>query len=236
MPCGRRRATHSPALLSRFETSQSVFDAAHTALLEVDGVGPKIAAAILAARHTRCAEDELAQCRELGIDLILRDDARYPQSLARICDPPGVLYCRGTLEPRDELAVAIVGSRRCTVYGRQQAERLAGACAGGGHHRQRIGEGDRRGGPSRLEAGGRTLAVMGTGLKNIYPPEHGELAAAVAKQGALWLRSRSKRPRFPAYFRSATGSSPVCRWGSSWSGVARQRRSAHGAALSRTGP
>jgi DNA processing protein len=190
------------ALLSRFETSQSVFDAAHTALLEVEGVGPKIAAAIVAARHTRRAEDELASCRELGIDLILRDDARYPQSLARICDAPGVLYCRGTLEARDELAVAIVGSRRCTVYGRQQAERLAGALARAG---VTIVSGLARGIDAAahrgaLEAGGRTLAVMGTGLKNIYPPEHGELAAAVAKQGALLAEVPLETAPLPGLF------------------------------------
>ena len=103
------------ALLTRFESPRAVFEAPHTALLEVDGVGPKIAAAILAANHSCRAEEELARCRELGIDLVLREDPAYPAALGRIWDPPGVLFCRGKLEPRDELAVAIVGSRRCTV-------------------------------------------------------------------------------------------------------------------------
>lgn len=175
------------SLLARFGGAESVFGAPQTELLDVDGVGPKIAASILAARHSGQAEQELDRCRQLGVKLILRDDPDYPQSLGRICDPPGVLFCRGTLETRDELAVAIVGSRRCTVYGRQQAEKLAGALARAGIT---IVSGLARGIDAAahrgaLEAGGRTLAVMGTGLSKIYPPEHVELAAGVERQGAV---------------------------------------------------
>ena len=190
------------ALLARFGTPQCVLSAPQNELVDVEGVGPKIAAAILAARHTRRAEDELARCRALGIDLILRDDARYPEPLARICDAPGVLYCRGTLEPRDNLAVAIVGSRRCTVYGRQQAERLAGALARAG---VTVVSGLARGIDAAahrgaLEAGGRTIAVMGTGLANIYPPEHGELAEAVARSGALLAEVPLETAPLPGLF------------------------------------
>ena len=175
------------SLLARFGSSAGVFEARHDELQEVEGVGPKIAAAIVAAKHSRAAETELARCRELGIDLVLRDDAAYPSALDRICDPPGVLFCRGKIEPRDELAVAVIGSRRCTVYGRQQAERIAGALARAG---LTIVSGLARGIDAAahrgaLEAGGRTLAVLGTGLAKIYPPEHAELADHVAKQGAL---------------------------------------------------
>ncbi|MBI3866077.1 MAG: DNA-protecting protein DprA [Planctomycetia bacterium] len=175
------------ALLDRFTCAEAVFDAPHARLLEVDGVGPKIAAAIVAAAHSQQAEQELARCRELGIELVSRDEPTYPAALARICDPPGVLYCRGRLETRDELAVAIVGSRRCTVYGRQQAERLGGALARAG---VTIISGLARGIDAAahrgaLEAGGRTIAVLGTGLAKIYPPEHTELAEAVARQGAV---------------------------------------------------
>jgi DNA processing protein len=175
------------ALLERFAAPQAVFEAPQSALLEVDGVGPKIAAAIVAARHHGHAETELARCRELGVGLVVRDDPGYPAALGRICDPPGVLYYRGRLEPRDELAVAVVGSRRCTVYGRQQAERLAGALARAG---VTIISGLARGIDAAahrgaLEAGGRTIAVLGTGLAKIYPPEHADLAASIAQNGAL---------------------------------------------------
>jgi DNA processing protein len=175
------------SLIARFGSSAGVFEAGHDELQEVEGVGPKIAAAIVAAKHGQTAETELVRCRELGIDLVLRDAAAYPPALARICDPPGVLFCRGKLEPRDELAVAVIGSRRCTVYGRQQAERLAGALARAG---LTIVSGLARGIDAAahrgaLEAGGRTLAVLGTGLAKIYPPEHAELADRIAHQGAL---------------------------------------------------
>jgi DNA processing protein len=190
------------SLLTRFGTPQQVFDAAAADLMEIEGVGPKIAAAVVAARYSQQAEEELSRCRELGIDLILRDDPGYPAALARICDPPGVLFCRGQLEPRDELAVAIVGSRRCTVYGRQQAERLAGTLARAG---LTIVSGLARGIDAAahrgaLEAGGRTIAVLGTGLANIYPPEHGELADAVAGQGAVVAEVPLETAALPGLF------------------------------------
>lgn len=179
------------SLLERFETPEKVWAASETELLDVPGVGPKIAAAIMAARYTKTAERELARCRELQVHLIPRRDARYPRPLSEIPDPPGILYCRGTLEPRDELAIAIVGSRRCTLYGRQQAEKLAGALARAG---LTVVSGLARGidaaaHQGALAAGGRTIAVLGTGLANIYPPEHRELADAVAGGGALLSES-----------------------------------------------
>src|SRR5260221_11634611 len=87
------------SLLTRFGTAQNVFDAPSAELLEIDGVEPKIAAAVVAAGHSRQAEEELAHCRELGIDLILRADRAYPPALPRTCDPPGGLFCRGRLGP-----------------------------------------------------------------------------------------------------------------------------------------
>jgi DNA processing protein len=189
-------------LLDRFASAEAVFQAPHGELLEVDGVGPKIAAAIVAAAHSQQAEQELARCRELGVDLLSRDDPAYPPALARICDPPGILFCRGKLEPRDELAVAIVGSRRCTVYGRQQAERLAGALARAGITvvsglARGIDAAAHRG---ALEAGGRTIAVLGTGLAKIYPPEHAELAEAVARQGAVITEVSLETAALPGLF------------------------------------
>lgn len=190
------------SLLSRFGTPEAVFAASAEELLDVDGIGPRLAAAVQAAAHDRQPERELARCRELAIDLIVRGDTRYPGPLAEICDPPGVLYCRGELNPSDQLAIAIVGSRRCTLYGRQQAEKLAGALARAG---MTIVSGLARGidaaaHAGALAAGGRTIAVMGTGLERIYPPEHVELAGHVAKQGALVSESPLDQAPLPGLF------------------------------------
>jgi DNA processing protein len=111
----------------------------------------------------------------------------YPEALATIANPPHLIYCRGSLEARDARAVAIVGSRGCTGYGKRLAERLAGELARAGFA---IVSGLARGidGAAHrgaLQAGGRTLAVMAGGLSRIYPPEHHELAEQVEKAGAL---------------------------------------------------
>lgn len=174
-------------LLSRFETAEGVLAATADALRSVDGVGPKLTSAILAARNPSAAIAEWNAARKIGVSLFLRGYPEYPAALSRIIDPPGVLYCRGTLQSRDELAVAIVGSRRCTVYGRQQAERLGAALARSG---LTIVSGLARGIDAAahrgaLSAGGRTIAVLGTGLDNIYPPEHVDLAKEVAQNGAV---------------------------------------------------
>ncbi|MSR57977.1 MAG: DNA-protecting protein DprA [Planctomycetaceae bacterium] len=190
------------SLLARFGTPQAVFAASGDELLDVDGIGPKLAAAVQAAAHDRAAERELARCRELAIDLILRGDPRYPEPLEKICDPPGVLYCQGQLEPGDQLSIAIVGSRRCTIYGRQQAEKLAGALTRAG---MTVVSGLARGidaaaHEGALAAGGRTIAVLGTGLDRIYPPEHVDLARRVARQGALVAETSLDQAPLPGLF------------------------------------
>ncbi len=180
------------ALLKQFGTVEAVFAATGRELRRVPGVGPRLAKAILEARDSDAAERELERCRRLGVRLLRRGQPDYPRLLERIADPPRLLYCRGSLLPRDELAVAIVGTRRCSLYGRQQAERLAGALARAG---LTVVSGLARGIDAAahrgaLAAGGRTLAVLGTGLAKVYPPEHAELAERVAEQGALLSESR----------------------------------------------
>lgn len=189
-------------LLGRFGTHTAVFQANGHELQQVEGIGPKLSSAILAARNSDDAQRELTRCRELGVTLILRGSSEYPRSLSEICDPPGVLYCRGKLEPRDGLAIAIVGSRKCTLYGRQQAERLAGSLARAGFT---IISGLARGidgaaHQGALAAGGRTIAVLGTGLDNIYPPEHRDLADRVAASGAVLTESPLHQAPVPGLF------------------------------------
>jgi DNA processing protein len=176
------------ALLERFQTPTAVLDARLADLRDVAGVGTKLAEKIQQARQDVDAQAELDHCRRMAVDLIPRGDPSYPAPLQEIPDPPALLYRRGTSEPRDQLAIALVGSRRCTPYGMRIAERLAGALARTGFT---IVSGLARGIDAAahrgaLRAGGRSLAVLANGLDQIYPPEHDELAREVAENGALY--------------------------------------------------
>jgi DNA processing protein len=179
------------ALVEAFGSPSGVFAASVAQLQQVDGIGPKLTTAILAHRDPAAAVRERDRCREAGVRLLRKGLGDYPRMLAQICDAPHVLYCQGKLEARDELAVAIVGSRRCSVYGRQQAERFSAALARAGITvisglARGIDAAAHRG---ALDAGGRTIAVAATGLATVYPPEHKDLAAEIAKQGALVTES-----------------------------------------------
>jgi DNA processing protein len=175
------------ALLERFGSPAAVLAAAKDELQLVDGIGPKIAAQIVAAHDEIDAEFELQLAAEHGIDVLADSDAEYPRPLRRIHDPPGVLFRRGQSNPQDELAVAIVGTRHATRYGLAQAERLAANLARTGFTvvsglARGIDAAAHRG---ALAAGGRTIAVLASGLLEIYPPEHEKLADEVAASGYL---------------------------------------------------
>jgi DNA processing protein len=122
------------------------------------------------------------------VGLVCRDDPEYPALLKHIPDPPAVLYVRGSLQPRDLNAVAIVGSRRCSYYGREQSERFAALLAGAG---VTVISGGARGIDSAAHRGamshpqGRTIAVMGGGVDVPYPPENDKLFEQIAERGAV---------------------------------------------------
>ena len=175
------------ALLAEFQTPQKVLSQSAETLQSVRGIGSRTAAALAEPTLLDQAREVLLECRQLDIDVIPRSHADYPRRLPEICDPPAILYRRGVLLPQDELAIAIVGSRRCTTYGRRQSERLSGALSRAGFT---IVSGLARGIDAAahrgaLQAGGRTLAVLASGVRDIYPPEHKELAAEISLQGAL---------------------------------------------------
>jgi DNA processing protein len=179
---------HRQDLIARFGSPAAVLAASSSELQSVSGIGPKIAARIVAARDEIDAEAELALSAEHGIDVLTEADAGYPRTLRQIHDPPGVLFRRGTYLAQDELAIAIVGTRHATRYGLAQAERLASSLARVGFT---IVSGLARGidGAAHrgaLDAGGRTVAVLGSGLLNIYPPEHAALARDVAESGCIF--------------------------------------------------
>jgi DNA processing protein len=142
---------------------------------------------LLATRGALDLPRVMAELRRTGVRITVPIDDRYPALLAEIAAPPPVLYYRGELLETDRLAVAIVGTRRMTSYGREMTARLAGDLA---RHGVTIVSGLARGvdgiaHQAALDAGGRTIAVLGSGIDRVYPPEHQKLAHRIAEQGAV---------------------------------------------------
>jgi DNA processing protein len=171
-------------LVEAFGDVESAAAAGPAQWQKVQGIGPKTADA-LAAMSDEQIDAELAAAKEHGATILTTEDDRYPAALAHIADPPAVLYVRGQLEPMDALAMAIVGSRRCTYYGLEQAERFgqllgrAGLTVVSGGARG-IDTAAHRG---ALSGGGRTLAIMGCGLCHTYPPENEKLFEQIITDG-----------------------------------------------------
>lgn len=177
----------SRTLLERFKTPGRILSASVSALRDVPGIGPKLAEKIAQARTNHDAVAELALCRKLNVQVVCRGSPGYPAKLEEIPDPPGLLYVQGAFEPRDQLSIAIVGSRRCTPYGLRMAERLAAAL---GRVGLTVVSGLARGIDAAahrgaLKVGGRTIAVMANGLARIYPPENEDLAREIVSAGAV---------------------------------------------------
>jgi DNA processing protein len=126
-------------------------------------------------------------CKEQSVELLFPGDARIPNLLTEISDPPLVLYLQGEFRSEDALSVGMVGTRHATAYGRYMAERLTkGLCGYGctivsGLARGIDGVCHRK----ALECSGRTIAVLGSSLTEVYPPEHVELAKSIRARGAL---------------------------------------------------
>src|SRR5687767_2733360 len=165
--------------------------AANAALLRnIEGIGAAKASRIQSALRDAAGrvDAEIERAGKLGITLIARDDDDYPILLTNIPDPPPVLYVKGAFEPRDLHAVAIVGSRKCSYYGREQADRFAALLAGAGIT---VISGGARGVDSAAHRGalshpqGRTIAVLGSGIDVPYPSENGPLFEQIAARGAI---------------------------------------------------
>ena len=131
--------------------------------------------------------DEQERARRLGVGFLIPQDPGYPPLLKGTADPPEVLYVRGAIVPDDRLAIAVVGARRATPAGVDLAERIGGDLA---RHGFTVVSGLARGIDAAahrgaLAGGGRTIAVLGSGLDRVYPSEHEALARSIAERGAL---------------------------------------------------
>ena len=173
-------------LLNAFGDAQAAWEASPEALREA-GLSEKVVANVVKLRAQVSLDIVWEKLQAVSIQVLTWDDEAYPRRLKEIDQPPPVLYLRGNLLPEDEWAVAIVGTRRVTAYGRQVAEELASVLARNG---VTVISGLARGVDSiahqaALNAGGRTIAVLGTGVEQIYPPENRRLAEQMLQQGAL---------------------------------------------------
>lgn len=198
-------------LLAHFGSPQAVLSAAPSQLRGVPGVGTKLSGRIIASQQDIDVRAEIDLCRQHGIAILTDSDADYPRLLSEIPDPPAVLFRLGEMLPQDNLAIAIVGTRHATHYGLQQGERLAAGLARAG---LTIISGLARGVDAAahrgaLSAGGRTIAVLGSGLLNLYPPEHKLLADEIAQHGAVLSEAPPRRQpmsgAFPQRNRLITG-------------------------------
>lgn len=174
-------------LLERFNSPERVLLASLSELQSVQGVGPKLAKKISQAREEIDVDGQIRLAQENNVDILLESHENYPPLLTEIHDPPGVLFARGMLLPIDRLAVAIVGTRHATRYGLEQAAKLATSLAKAGIT---VVSGMARGidtaaHKAAIAAGGRTIAVLASGVMRPYPPENAQLALEISQHGCV---------------------------------------------------
>lgn len=176
-------------LLQYFGDPVSILQSNSSALAKIEGIGPALAEKVSNWEKEVDVKLEISKIRKLGLKLLICEDDNYPQTLKEIHDPPLVLYVWGELKLEDKDAVAIVGSRNCTHYGRKCAQKFGFQLAGAGYS---VISGMARGidtaaHEGALASGGRTIAVLGSGIGKFYPSENYELAKKIveADQGAI---------------------------------------------------
>jgi DNA processing protein len=183
-----------PILTSRLISIAGGAEAACAAgpelLRSIEGIGPAKSRAVFESlkRAAREVDREIVQADSTGVSLICLDDPSYPEILKTIPDPPPLLYLKGEFQPRDLNSLAIVGSRRCSHYGREQAERFGALLAQAAFT---VVSGGARGVDSAAHRGamspreGRTIVVLGCGVDIVYPPENSALFDDVSRRGAI---------------------------------------------------
>jgi len=199
---GRLAGRAYEGLLQQFGSWDEVAKAGPEQLSERRVITPRVAALYVEARAAGSAVREIEEAERLGLKLIPLCSPEYPPGLKRIYDPPLVLYVKGALLKEDALAIALVGSRRCSYYGRARARELSAGLAAravtvvSGLAHGIDGEAHR----AALDAGGRTVGVIGTGFKEFYPPGHVELAEQIAANGAVISEFPLSAKAYPANF------------------------------------
>jgi DNA processing protein len=198
-------------LLRVFDTPQAIFGASHSRLVKVKGISSNIADSIARGPDLGFARQQMDVALSRDFRLITCKSAGYPQRLSQIYDPPYLLYVKGNLNESDGRAVAMVGSRHATHYGRSVAEDIAMQLARAG---VTVVSGFARGIDSishraAVLSGGRTIAVLGCGIDVIYPPENVSLYRDISEHGALISEfpfgTAPEGPNFPRRNRIISG-------------------------------
>ena len=198
-------------LLDAFGSAEKILLARADQLAAIDGIPRALAENISHWQEFADPRAELKKAADLGAHVITAEDAEYPSALREIHDPPIVLYVRGHLTERDRNAVAVVGSRKCSHYATESAKKLSFQMAYAGFT---VASGLARGidtaaHQGALAAKGRTIAVIGSGLGELYPPENAELADRIAASGAVIsefpIDTKPDRQTFPIRNRIVTG-------------------------------
>ena len=198
-------------LVARFGDPTAAFSVAPSELAAIDGLQRDAIEGLVGFSQWAEVEHELKRIRSAGITLVRYTDAEYPARLRAIADPPPLLYVKGSFAASDERAMAIVGSRSASDYGRRVARDLARGLASYGFT---VVSGLARGidgmaHETALNSGGRTIAVLGSGVERAYPPEHDELYQRIAEQGAviseLPMGTKPMAFNFPARNRLISG-------------------------------
>jgi len=184
----------------------------------VEGIERRVAGQIIgfyrggaAAEAERWADEQLSRAQRASARIVTIWDPEYPRVLQRIYDPPPLLFVQGAFETADERSIAVIGTRNPTPYGNRMASLLAGGLAERGFT---VVSGLARGidtvaHSAALRAGGRTIAVIGSGLDVPYPPENRELSERIAGQGAVVseypMRTQPDAVNFPRRNRIVSG-------------------------------
>jgi len=198
-------------LMECFGSTEKILSASARELMEVPGIGKEVALSIARARDSINLKRDLEYIEEFDITLLNFEDPLYPLNLRTTDNPPFLLYIRGDLKKEDEDALAIVGTRRATTYGKLMARRLARDLGRSG---VTIVSGMARGIDTAahqgvLEVGGRTIAVLGCGIDVVYPPENRELMEKIIARGAVVsefpLGTLPEAPNFPQRNRIISG-------------------------------
>ncbi len=174
-------------LLEFFETPEQILSAKASEIVKVHGFGMAQAEAIAGWESQIDLALELQKISERGLTILTQEDELYPSLLKGIHDPPLVLYVWGELTKRDHNAIGVVGSRHATMYGMNATKKLSFQIAYAGYT---VISGLARGidtaaHEAALAAKGRTIAVLGSGMGKLYPPENMALAERIAQQGAV---------------------------------------------------